>query len=263
MTEKGIHKITGGDVDSLRRFIEDTIARTGCEGVIVGLSGGLDSAVVTKLCVDAIGADRVMNVFMPTTVTPHEDYRETMDLSKLWGTRYKVVEIQPAVDAFTATLFSNKAAPLERGNITARCRMVVLFNLAKKMNCLVVGTSNKSELMMGYLTKFGDGAADMLPIADLYKTQVREVASIIDVPKAIIDKVPTAGLWEGQTDEEEMGITYRDLDAVLHGIAAGRTDSVVAKDTGVPEVKVAEVRSRSAEMEHKRLPPMRPVVEFN
>ncbi len=263
MTEIGLHKIKGGDADALRRFIKDTVDGAGSDGVVVGISGGLDSAVVTKLCVDALGADRVTNIFMPTTVTSRDDYREAMDLSKLWGTRYKIVEIQPAVDAFTAALFSNKTAPLERGNITARCRMVVLFNYAKKTNGLVVGTSNRSELMMGYFTKFGDGAADLFPIADLYKTQVRELAKMIDVPAGIIDKVPTAGLWEGQTDEDEMGITYRDLDLVLDGIAKGKGDAAIAKTVGVTEGKVDEVRTRSASMEHKRLPPLKPRTDFN
>lgn len=262
MTEKGLRKITEDDVGNIIDFIRDTIETTGCEGTVVGLSGGIDSAVVTKMCADAIGGDRVLNIFMPTSVTQPDDYRDTMELSKLWGTRYKVVEIQRAVDAFTATLFTNVPAPLEKGNISARCRMVVLYNNAKKTNYLVAGTSNKSELMMGYFTKFGDGACDLCPMANLYKTQVWEAAKILGVPEKIIDKVPTAGLWEGQTDEVEMGITYKDLDIVLDGISKGRRDAELASATGVPSGKVAEIRAQIAGTEHKRHMPAHPEAKF-
>ncbi|MFA6804911.1 MAG: NAD+ synthase [Candidatus Methanomethylophilaceae archaeon] len=263
MAENKLHEIDAKDVEKLTDFIIGAVERTGCKGLVVGLSGGIDSAVVTKLCVDAIGADRVLNIFMPTSVTALDDYKGTRDLSKLWGTTYKMVDIQPAVDAFTAALFSKDIAPLERGNISARCRMIVLFNNAKKRNYMVVGTSNRSELMMGYFTKFGDGASDMVPMADLYKTQVWEVAKIIGVPQEYIDKVPTAGLWEGQTDESEMGVTYRDLDHVLNGFALSMTDGEIAKDVGIPEAKVAELRKQVAAMEHKRTPAYVPDVKFN
>lgn len=248
-----MHRMTDGDAETLVGFIRDTIKRTGCDGVVVGLSGGIDSATVTKLCVDALGADKVLNVFMPTLVTSPDDYKDTTDLSSMWGTTYKIVDIQPAVDAFTAMLFSKDESPLEGGNISARCRMTVLYNLAKKRNSLVVGTSNKSELLMGYFTKFGDGAADMVPMIDLYKTQVWELASVIGVPQNIIDKVPTAGLWEGQTDEIEMGISYHDLDLVLNGISASMSDDEISDIVEVPLDKVREIRNRMSDMEHKRM----------
>ena len=253
-----LHKITEEDVVKLTDFIRDTVKKTGCKGAVVGLSGGIDSAVVTKLCVDALGSDNVINIFMPTQVTALDDYRATKDLSKLWDVEYKVVDIQPAVDAFTAALFSKIEAPLERGNISARCRMVVLFNRAKKMNYLVFGTSNRSELMMGYFTKFGDGACDVVPMVDLYKTQVWEVAEIIGVPQEFIDKIPTAGLWEGQTDEMEMGISYHDLDLVLNGITNSMSDDEISDAVGVKRSKVVELRAQVCAMEHKRLPAIRP-----
>lgn len=263
MVENELRKIDKKDVEKLTDFIRGEVERTGCKGLVVGLSGGIDSAVVTKLCVDAIGADKILNIFMPTSVTALGDYKSTGDLSKLWGTTYKLVDIQPAVDAFTAALFSKEAAPLERGNISARCRMVVLFNNAKKRNYMVVGTSNRSELMMGYFTKFGDGASDMVPMADLYKTQVWEVAKIIGVPQEYIEKVPTAGLWEGQTDESEMGVSYCDLDRVLNGFALSMSDVEIAKDLRLSQKKVAELRKQVADMEHKRMPAYVPDVKFN
>ncbi len=202
---------------------------------MIGISGGVDSATVTKLCVDAVGADKVLNIFMPSRVTPTEDYKITADLCAMWGTEYKVVDIQPAVDALAAVLLSGKETPLERGNISARCRMIVLYNLAKKRDSIVMGTSNQSELMMGYFTKFGDGACDVTPLANYYKTEVRQIAAIIGVPEPIIEKPPSAGLWKGQTDESEMGIKYKDLDEVLYNMEQDRTDAQIAADTWIPK----------------------------
>lgn len=257
MTVK-IPQITNEDAEGLIGFIKSTVESAGCKGVVVGLSGGVDSATVTKLCADAIGAENVLNVFMPSRVTPVEDYKTTSELSALWGTEYKVVDVQPAVDALAAVLLSGRETPLERGNISARCRMIVLYNLAKKRNYLVVGTSNQSELMMGYFTKFGDGACDVTPMANLYKTEVRQLARIIGVPEPIIAKPPSAGLWEGQTDESEMGIRYEDLDGILYDLEQDRSDSQIAVDTGLPIEEIDRIRRQVKSMEHKRLPAIRP-----
>lgn len=263
MAGKKLHNITEDDVEQIIRFIKEAVERSGCKGLIIGISGGLDSAVTTKLCIDAIGPERVTNLFMPSRITSPEDYILTAELCKMWGTEYKVLDVQPAIDTFTGMLFSNIESPLERGNIAARCRMIVLYNRAKKMNYLVVGTSNRSEYMMGYFTKFGDGASDLVPTVDLYKTQVWQVAEMIGIPREIIEKVPTAGLWEGQTDEEEMGISYHDLDLTLNGISFGCTDEEIAKDTGISMSKISEVRERVVKMEHKRVQAARPDLKFN
>lgn len=258
MTEVKIPNITAEDVNSLKKFIKDSVARARAKGVVIGLSGGIDSAVVTKLCADALGPENVLNVFMPSRVTPPEDYKTTLELSNMWGTEYRVVDIQPAVDALVAVLLSDAETPLERGNISARCRMTVLYNMAKKRQYLVMGTSNQSEIMMGYFTKFGDGACDVTPLANMYKTEVRQVAAIIGVPEEIISKPPSAGLWEGQTDEKDMGITYRDLDAILYEMEQDKTDSQISADTGLPKEQVADIRRQVELMEHKRLPAIRP-----
>jgi NAD+ synthase len=136
--------------------------------------------------------------------------------------------------------------------------MTVLYNMAKKRQYLVMGTSNQSEIMMGYFTKFGDGACDVTPLANMYKTEVRQVAAIIGVPEEIISKPPSAGLWEGQTDEKDMGITYRDLDAILYEMEQDKTDSQISADTGLPKEQVADIRRQVELMEHKRLPAIRP-----
>ena len=152
----------------------------------------------------------------------------------------------------------NPSRSLERGNISARCRMIVLYNLAKKRDSIVMGTSNQSEMMMGYFTKFGDGACDVTPLANLYKTEVRQLARLIGIPEEIISKPPSAGLWEGQTDESEMGITYSDLDQILYDLEQDRSDAQIAADTGLEKSRVAEIRRQVESMEHKRLPPLRP-----
>ena len=251
------------DIDNVIEFIRNTVNASGSDGVVLGLSGGLDSVTVTKLCIEALGPEKVLTLFMPSVTTPPEDYTSTLELSKEWGVEYKVVDVQPAVNIFTGMLFTSVEAPLEKGNISARCRMIVLYNRAKKLNYLVVGTSNRSEFMMGYFTKFGDGAADFFPIIDFYKTQVWQLAEIIGVPKEVIDRVPTAGLWDGQTDEDEMGITYCNLDIVLNEMARGSEDEDISKIVDVSREKIAEIRERVSAMGHKRMPALRPKLDLN
>ena len=246
------------DVDRLVAFIRKCVEDAGADGVVVGISGGVDSAVVVKLCADALGGDRVLAVVMPPAFTPAEDYRHTKQMCKAWGVNYSAISIQAAVDAFSGMLLTGKEAPLEKGNIMARCRMVVLYDKAKKENSLVVGTTNRSELLMGYMTKFGDGAEDIMPMALVYKTQVWELARLIGVPQEVIDKVPTAGLWEGQSDEEEMGITYHDLDRALNAFDQGASDAEMAEAGGITAERAAEIREQIRRMEHKRLPARMP-----
>ena len=240
--------------DELTEFIRSCVRDAGAKGAVVGISGGVDSAAVVKLCADALGGENVLAVLMPTAVTPAEDYRQTKQMCRDWNVNYSAISIQPAVDAFSGMLLTGKEAPLERGNIMSRCRMIVLFDKAKKEGCLVFGTTNRSELTMGYTTKFGDGAEDVMPMHGIYKTQVWQLARVIGVPQEIIDKVPTAGLWEGQSDEDEMGITYHDLDIVLNAVEQGASDEDAASLAGVSSEKVSEVMSQMRRMEHKRLP---------
>ena len=258
MSGTSLPDITAEDVETLRAFIRRSVAETGANGVVIGLSGGIDSAVVTKICADALGPERVLNIFMPSRETPAEDYKITQELSGSWGTDYRVVDIQPAVDSLAAVLLTGKETPLERGNISARCRMIVLYNFAKKMGRLVVGTSNQSEIMMGYFTKFGDGACDITLLANMYKTEVRQIARMIDVPESIIARPPSAGLWEGQTDESEMGIKYDCLDQILYRMEGDMSDQEIATEVGIEKSKVAEIRAQVRSMEHKRLQPRRP-----
>lgn len=253
-----IPKVTIDDVRYIRTFIKESIRSTNSSGMVIGLSGGIDSAVVTKLAADSIDPSKILNVFMPSRVTPAADYKTTMELSQNWGTEYKIVDIQPAVDALTSVLLSDVEAPLERGNIAARCRMIVLYNLAKKRNYVVAGTSNQSEIMTGYFTKFGDGACDLTPLANTYKTEVKQMAAMIGIPQDIIDKPPSAGFWEGQTDESEMGISYDNLDAILYNMEMDFDDEEIAKDIDLSPEEVKKIRVLVESMEHKRRLPLRP-----
>lgn len=242
--------------DGITAFIRQSVSDAGCTDAVIGLSGGLDSAVVTKLTADALGPDHVLNVFMPSGTTSDDDRRITSELCRKWGTEYKVVEIGNIVDTMIREIGDSDDSDLDRGNIAARCRMSILYNQAKKRNALVIGTSNLSERMMGYFTKHGDGACDIAPIANLYKTQVRQVAKIIGVPEEVISKPPSAGLWEGQTDEGEMGMEYAELDMILCAIDAGFDDEAVCYMTSSPLDKVQKVRAAVKNTSHKRgLPP--------
>jgi len=244
-------------MDELRitDFLRELKERTGCSGFVIGLSGGLDSAVVTKLAADAIGGGNVHNIFMPVDSTSREDHECTERMTRIWGTSYDKMNIQTPLDEMVSLTGTEDRVDI--GNIAARLRMNILFNESRRRNCLVLGTSNKSELMMGYFTKFGDGACDAMPICDLYKTQVREMASRIGVPKDIIDKPPSAGLWEGQTDEGDMGISYDELDRILEGIEKGVPPGGMVSG-GVSLEDVQRISSRVRSMQHKLMPPYRP-----
>lgn len=257
MASDRLPRITSDDADEIRGFIRSYVETSGSGGVVVGLSGGIDSAVVAKLAVDALGPERVHAIFMPSSVTSEADYECTARLADHWGICFETINIQKAVDA-AIEMLGGEPSMLERGNISARCRMTLLYGRAKSLGCIVLGTSNQSEYMMGYFTKHGDGAADALPLVKMYKTSVRQLAKIIGIPQDVIDKPPSAGLWEGQTDEAEMGVSYDVLDLVLHGIEHGRTDAEISLGNSIPLEKVEGIRARVKSMSHKRMPPARP-----
>jgi NAD+ synthase len=242
---------------AIENFVRQKVEESGGGGVVIGLSGGIDSATVSKLCADAIGADKVLNIFLPSASSSEGDRRDAEDLSRRFGIPFKVVEVAPAVEAFRAMLPSLDKKECA-GNVTARCRMIVLYHHAWLMDRVVMGTSNKSEFLTGYFTKFGDGGSDFCPIGDLYKTEVRQLAREIGIPEAIIEKAPSAGLWEGQTDEGEMGITYDDLDQVLFGFERSLGDEAIAAETGVSLEKVRNVRAMHLRTVHKRKMPLIP-----
>jgi NAD+ synthase len=238
-------------------FIRSKVEEAGSRGVVVGLSGGIDSALVTKLCVKAIGPDKVINIFLPSGATPGEDAEDVEMLSKIFGTKLITIDIDPVLRCYGKLIPSVDRREMA-GNLMARTRMAILYHYARMMDLLVMGTGNKSELLMGYFTKFGDGGADFLPIGDLYKTEVWDLAKVTGVPESIISKTPSAGLWAGQTDEAEMGISYQELDRVLLGIELLLSDDEIAKRTGLDIGMIGSVRVKHLSSVHKRKMPLIP-----
>lgn len=242
------------DSDSIQKFIRDTVSESGKKGVVLGISGGLDSAVAAKLACDAIGPENVVCVFMPLKKSSEEDFRISSSFSKKLGCRYEVVEIQNAVD----NLISENASPLELGNLSARVRMAVLYGFALRENSLVMGTSNRSEIEIGYFTKYGDGGCDFLPLANLYKTQIYQLAEILGIPEEIVSKQPSAGFWDGQTDESELKMPYSVLDSVLFSLSQNKSAKQISCELNVPLAEVENVVLRMKNTEHKRKLPPRP-----
>lgn len=243
----------------IKDFIRQKVEESKSDGVVVGLSGGIDSAVVSKLCADAVGGKRVLNIFMPSSESSKSDRKDAEDFAKEFGMEFKELSIVPVVEAYSRILPSPDRKDL-MGNVMTRARMIILFHHANLLNRVVMGTSNKSELLIGYFTKFGDGGADFCPIGDLYKTEVRQLAAKIGIADRLIEKVPSAGLWSGQTDEGEMGITYEELDTVLHGIELGLAEDEIVKKTGVSRKLVTMVMTKHLCSVHKRKMPLIPKI---
>lgn len=213
----------------VRRFLQEELGKTGLSGFVVGLSGGVDSALVCHLAAMAVGAQKVLALKMPyRTSSPQSEADADRVIAQL-GVRSARVDISPMVDAYFAG--ESEASPLRRGNYMARVRMACLFDHSAKQRMLVLGTSNKTELLLGYGTWYGDMASSLNPIGDLYKTQVWALAREVGLPDAVVRKAPSADLWPDQTDEGEMGLTYAEADAILYLLVDERytVDEVAAK----------------------------------
>lgn len=241
------------------RFIQDHAARAGASGVVVGLSGGLDSAVVAALAVEALGAAHVAPFIMPAPDSDAQDEADARSVGAHLGIAPVVRPIGPVVAGLETTLGGMKD-PRLIANAKARARMMVLYAEAQSRGMLVAGTGNKSELLVGYFTKHGDGGNDLQPIGDLYKTQVMGLARHLGLPTAIIDKPPSAGLWAGQTDEADLGISYGGLDAILKGIELNQSPEAIAVRTGVPRAEVERIEAMVRGTEHKRRAPLVPKI---
>lgn len=203
----------------LSDWIENKVTMAKAKGVVLGLSGGIDSAVVAVLC-KKVFPKHTLTLVMPCH-SINKDLEDALELAKKFNIFYKIIDLSEIYDLFVSVLLDGKekkaSFKLAEENIKPRLRMITLYYFANKLNYLVVGTGNKTELMVGYFTKYGDGGADILPLGNLLKNQVRELAEYLRIPKKIISKPPSAGLWKGQTDEEEIGVSYEQLDKYLNG----------------------------------------------
>ena len=205
-------------VSKISEWIKQQVEESGKEGVVLGLSGGLDSAVTAALCKKALGKDKVLGVIMPC-YSFSQDIEDAQLTATTLGIATEYIDLSQVFDNLLEVL--PEGSKISQANLKPRLRMATLYYLASKLNYLVVGTGNKSEFMVGYFTKHGDGAVDIMPLADIYKTEVQELAKQLGIPEEIINKPPSAGLWEGQTDESEMGITYPELDRILKKMERG------------------------------------------
>jgi NAD+ synthase len=203
-----------GQVEQMIRY---TYWNAGCRGILVGLSGGIDSAVAAAFCCRAVGADKVLGLSLPSGVSSPADVRDAANLCTRLGMTHCTVSIDPMLAAFRS-MPEFRDTPYLSGNLMARIRMTVLYYHANRDNRLVCGTSNRSEYMLGYCTKFGDNAADIQPIVHLYKTDIYLVARELGIPDPILQKTPSAGLWEGQSDEGEIGLSYTEIDTALRAL---------------------------------------------
>jgi NAD+ synthase len=248
----------------LTKFIRERVQKAEAEGVVIGLSGGLDSSTVAFLCAGALGGGRVLGVSMPEAeVTDPRDVADAREIAKKLGIDFRVVDITPAVLGVRANLTDFRVdALLPAANIKPRIRMTVLYYYANLLNRLVVGCGNRSELRAGYFTKYGDGAADLLPLGCLYKTQVKELAAYLGVPEQIIHKVPSAGLWRGQTDEAELGFPYEKIDMIYAGLDLGLKLGDIAGAAGVKKEDVKKFIEREQKSAHKLTGPEIPVISF-
>jgi NAD+ synthase len=202
--------------DDIAEWIRHQVHGVGLSGAVLGLSGGIDSAVVAGLCARGLGSENVLGVIMPAH-SMQQDAEDAALTARAFGIEHRVVDLSDIYDAYIQLLPTG--SPLANANLKPRLRMIVLYHHANTMNRMVVGTGNRSELMVGYFTKYGDAGVDLLPLAGIYKWQVRDVAREIGVPQSVIERPPSAGLWEGQTDEEEMGVSYADLDRILDAMS--------------------------------------------
>jgi len=248
--------------DDIAAWLRARMTDAGVSRLVVGLSGGIDSAVVCALCTMAAGSSRVIAAILPIH-SEAADLRDAESVARTFEVTAQTIDLGPVYDAFLFAMPNDQAPGLQDANIDPdvaeqrrqlalanikpRLRMATLYYLANRFDGLVVGTGNKTELRVGYFTKYGDGGVDLLPLGELLKTDVRGLARELGVPAAVIDKAPSAGLWQGQTDEGELGISYPELDAALAAMAGGRVDAIDS-----------DIRSRVSRLvsasEHKRAP---------
>jgi len=221
---------TGLLAETLEKFIAEELRASGLAGYVVGLSGGVDSAVSAALAAAAVGRERVLALGLPGPTSAPESTRDAREVAETFGLRFETVDLSASAELLAGTLGA-RGDRVRFGNLLARLRMVALFDRARTVPALVLGTSNKSEILLGYSTLFGDAAASVQPLGDVWKTHIFELARALGVPQTVVTKAPTADLWPGQTDAGELGFDYPTVDPVLywhHEGGMGREELVAA-----------------------------------
>jgi len=241
--------------ETIEKFLSDQIEKNHEKGVILGLSGGVDSAVLAYICKRKL-KEKTLAIIMPdTSITPLET-EDALKMISLTGIEYKLIDIKPIVNEYAMYLEPNEKS---KGNLRARVRTNILYYYANAKNYLVLGSSDKSEHLIGYFTKFGDGASDLTPIISLYKLQVREIAKYLGVPDKIISKKSSPHLWKEHEAEEELGVSYEEIDSILYCLYDKKlsVDETV-KVTQIEKSIVDKVHELNINSEHKRLSAQKP-----
>ena len=248
----------------IRRVIKEYVENAGADGIVLGLSGGIDSGTVAALSSLSIGGDQVMGLMLPEKETYNsKDIDDAKFVAEKFGLITQVCDITPVLESFYKAIpIFDPADRLCKGNIKARTRMIYLYYYANKLNKIVCGSSDKSETMMGYFTKWGDIAADISPLMDLYKTQVRKLAVHLGFPAELAEKPSTPALWPDQLAETELGMKYENLDLILYGLERFMTPEEIAQQLRVKKALVGKVKSRWLAIEHKRRMPLTPKIEY-
>ena len=229
-------------ITTIKRFIKGKLLETGLSGYVIGLSGGIDSALTATLAVKALGPDKVLGVMMPYRASLEASVKDARELITNLGIDSRLVDISPMIDAYFDKI--DEAMKLRAGNKMARERMSILFDIAQETGRLVLGTGNRTEICLGYTTWYGDSACSVNPVGELYKTEVRHLAGLIGVPENIIKKKPSADLWIGQTDEAEIGVTYAQIDSILMRMIDDGVNSIAALEKeGFNQVDISRIIS--------------------
>jgi NAD+ synthase len=249
---------------NITRFIKEYVSNSQTKGIVLGLSGGIDSATTAALCSKAIGSQNVLALLLPENETKkQEDIDDAKTIAKQFNIETQIVDITTILEDFYATIpVYDQKNNVCKGNIKARTRMIILYYYANKLGRIVCGSSNKSETLMGYFTKWGDGAADMLPLRNLYKTQVRKLASTLGIPELIALKPATPALWPNQSTEEELEIKYETLDLVLYGLEKLMTTKDIANQLNIEKSVVETVKNRLLNNVHKQRQPITIKLDF-
>ena len=233
-------------------FLRDESAKAGFSKAVLGLSGGVDSALVAFLAAEALGKENVLALLMPYKTSSPRSAADAMLVVDQLGIRSELVEITPMVDP----LLDDSMNQVRKGNVMARERMIILYDRSAREEALVIGTSNKTEILLGYGTQFGDTACALNPVGDLYKTQIWQLAQALGLPRPIIEKKPTADLWEGQTDEQELGFPYLLADRLLYAMADEQRSDAELEARGFEKQLIEKVRRMILRNQFKQLPPV-------